>query len=146
MQATPRRLPLMAHADFDPDIQILEDEFGTATDQMMAFVQAYISGTITAPVAEDAIEETGTDLKHAVAVWASTVIPQAYADGISEAIKLVDNDTVPPEDHATLSGLAVRRLSRRLSHAADGLVVDALDRLDEAVEAVLAPMVITGLE
>lgn len=135
----------MAHADFDPQIQILEDQFGSATEHMLSLVQLYVEGTIIAPEAEDAIEQTGEDLKHVVEAWASTVIPEAYADGISEAIKLVETDTVPPEDHATLSGLAVRRLSRRLSHAVDGLVVDTLDRLDEALEANLAPMVISGL-
>lgn len=136
----------MAHADFDPEIQILEKEFALAAGHMLMLVQLYVDGEGTAPDVEDAIEQTGEELKHAVTLWASTVIPKAYADGISEAIKLVENDTVPPEDHATLSGLAVRRLSRRLSHGADGLTVDALDRLDQAVEASLAPMVVSGLQ
>lgn len=136
----------MSHADFDPQIQVLEDAFAATTDHMTTLVKGYISGTISAPETEDAIEQEGEFLKQTISVWVETVIPDAYADGIEEAIKLVEVDTVPPEDHATLSGLAVRRLSRRLTHAADGLVVDALDRLDEALEANLAPMVISGLE
>ena len=130
----------MAHSDFDSEIEAITNEFEIATNAMQQVVEAYIAGTITAPDAEEGIELLGEQLKASVTVMAAETISAAYADGITEALKNDAADTVPPEDHQTMASLGIRRLCRRVEHAADGLVVDALDKLDEAVETVLAPL------
>ena len=130
----------MAHSDRDTEIEAIANEFEVATDAMLQVIEAYIAGTITAPDAEDAIELLGEQLKASVTVMAAETVTAAYADGITEALKNDAADSVPAEDHETMASLAVRRLSRRLSHQAEGLVVDGLDRLDQAVEAHLSPL------
>lgn len=132
----------MAHEDFDGNINTLLDEFGVAIDVMIGFVAQYLDGTLSAPEAEVNIEDVGDALRAVGRGWCADVIPRVYADGVTEALRGGSQQatTLEQQDHAAMLGLSQRRLERRLTHAVDGLVVDALDRLDEAVEADLAPL------
>lgn len=134
----------MAHEDFDSDINILLDEFGAAAELMLDIVAMYIEGSLTAPDAEANIETVGETLRGNARAWTADVMTRAYVDGMAEALSAdPETNTVPQQDHAAMQGLAQRRLERRLVHAIDGLVVDALDRLDEALEGSLAPLTAT---
>jgi hypothetical protein len=129
------------HQDFDSDIEIVASAFERTGQAMEQVVGVYLDGGLSAPEAEDAIEMLGDALKREVSEAVADLIPRAYADGLSEALQSADSPgPLPLEDHETMQALSQRRLQRRLSHAADGLVVDALDQLDAAVEARLAPL------
>jgi hypothetical protein len=132
---------LMPHEDFDGEITTLADEHDEAEEAMRAIVMSYQAGIVTPEEAEAAIVEIGDALKLVIEDWIDDVMPQVYADGVAQArAEMGETGEIPEVDHAALLGLAQRRLERRLTHAADGLTVDALDHLDEAVESVLAPL------
>jgi hypothetical protein len=135
---------MVAHSDFDGDIEIVASAFERVGIEMQKVVHIYSNrDDMPAAQAEYAIEALGAALKREVTEAVAVLIPRAYVDGQMQALEgsFVDGAAViAAEDHKAMAGLSQRRLQRRLAHAADGLVVDALDQLDAAVEARLAPL------
>lgn len=129
----------MPHENFDTDIAEHADEFEAAEEAMRGIVDAFARGDIDMPTAETYVQTIAADLTARSGAWVIDVVPQVYVDGIADALEAPDASEAATEGasggtHQVRVLISQRRILRRLDYASDGLLVDALDKIDAVVE------------
>lgn len=133
----------MAAKDFDPEIEAMAADFGSAATLMLRVLVSYLLGQMSLGDALNGVADITEALAASSQAYADEVVPNIYADGAGEVIASPETPDVGPEAltldlHDQSLGLLQEDLSGRLLVATANMGEDAKRTVREIARGQIA--------